>query len=60
MDLVGNEQSKLSYELKELSLEAIMQLFYIPGFVTELYLNYDCDFYCTDILAELSNLLKEV
>merc|ERR1739838_886882 len=59
MELISNEQPKSCYELKELSLEAIMQLWHIPGFVTELYLNYDCDRYCSNIFDDLNKLCSK-
>lgn len=32
----------------------------IPGLVTELYLNYDCDLYCPNLYEELTKLLSKV
>lgn len=29
-----------------MALESLVVLWRIPGLVTELYLNYDCDLYC--------------
>ncbi|XP_076818522.1 Golgi-specific brefeldin A-resistance guanine nucleotide exchange factor 1-like isoform X2 [Clavelina lepadiformis] len=59
MDLISSDNPKLSYEAKELSLEAVVQLWHIPGLVTELYLNYDCDFYCSNMFEDLSKLLSK-
>ena len=36
------------------------QLFRVPNLVTELYLNYDCDLYCTNVFEELCKLLSKV
>lgn len=33
-------------EQKEMALESLVQLWRIPGLVTEMYLNFDCDLYC--------------
>ncbi|XP_078492936.1 Golgi-specific brefeldin A-resistance guanine nucleotide exchange factor 1 [Ciona intestinalis] len=59
MDLITSDNPKMSYEIKELSLEAVVQLWHIPGLVTEVYLNYDCDFYCSNMFDELSKLLSK-
>jgi len=60
MELISSDNPKMSYEVKELSLEAVVQLWHIPGLVTELYLNYDCDFYCSNVFEDLSKLLSKV
>ncbi|VDL76122.1 unnamed protein product [Nippostrongylus brasiliensis] len=59
--IVLNEQvlRTTSYEQKEMALESIVQLWRIPGLVTELYLNYDCDLYCSNVFEELTKLLVE-
>jgi hypothetical protein len=41
-------------------LETVVQLWRIPGLVTELYLNYDCDLYCPNLYEELTKLLSKV
>lgn len=60
MELITNDNPKMTYEVKELSIEAMVQLWHIPGFVTELYLNYDCDYYCSNLFEDLSKLLSKV
>lgn len=50
----------MPYEMKEMALEAIVQLWRIPSFVTELYINYDCDYYCANLFEELTKLLSKV
>nr|CAB3248501.1 golgi-specific brefeldin A-resistance guanine nucleotide exchange factor 1 [Phallusia mammillata] len=59
MELITSDNPKMSYEVKELSLEGVVQLWHIPGLVTELYLNYDCDFYCSNVFEDLSKLLSK-
>ncbi|KAL8186613.1 UNVERIFIED_CONTAM: G-box binding factor [Gekko kuhli] len=49
----------MPYEMKEMALEAIVQLWRIPGFVTELYINYDCDYYCANLFEDLTKLLSK-
>ena len=36
------------------------QLFRVPNLVMELYLNYDCDIYSTNVFEELCKLLSKV
>ncbi|XP_063047451.1 Golgi-specific brefeldin A-resistance guanine nucleotide exchange factor 1 isoform X2 [Engraulis encrasicolus] len=59
MDIVTCENPKLPYEMKEMALEAIVQLWRIPSLVTELYINYDCDFYCSNLFEDLTKLLSK-
>ncbi|UMM22956.1 hypothetical protein L5515_003908 [Caenorhabditis briggsae] len=46
-------------EQKEMALESLVQLWRIPGLVTEMYLNFDCDLYCGNIFEDLTKLLVE-
>uniref|UniRef100_A0A8C1TSK9 Golgi-specific brefeldin A-resistance guanine nucleotide exchange factor 1 n=1 Tax=Cyprinus carpio TaxID=7962 RepID=A0A8C1TSK9_CYPCA len=59
MDIITSENPKMPYEMKEMALEAIVQLWRIPSFVTELYINYDCDFYCSNLFEDLTKLLSK-
>jgi hypothetical protein len=59
MELIVSEQSKISYEQKEIALETIVQLLRIPGLPAELYLNYDCDLYLTNLFEELTKMLSK-
>lgn len=60
MDIITVENPKMPYEMKEMALEAIVQLWRIPSFVTELYINYDCDYYCANLFEDLTKLLSKV
>lgn len=60
MDIITSENPKMPYEMKEMALEAVVQLWRIPSFVTELYINYDCDFYCSNLFEDLTKLLSKV
>lgn len=51
--------NKMSYEIKELAIDNIVSLWRIPGFVTELYLNYDCDLYCSNLFEDLTKTLSK-
>ncbi|MEQ2161794.1 hypothetical protein GOODEAATRI_013186, partial [Goodea atripinnis] len=59
MDIITSESTKMPYEMKEMGLEALVQLWRIPSFVTELYINYDCDFYCSNLFEDLTKLLSK-
>ncbi|XP_052006879.1 Golgi-specific brefeldin A-resistance guanine nucleotide exchange factor 1 isoform X1 [Xyrauchen texanus] len=59
MDIITSENPKMPYEMKEMALEAIVQIWRIPSFVTELYINYDCDFYCSNLFEDLTKLLSK-
>ncbi|XP_038593458.1 Golgi-specific brefeldin A-resistance guanine nucleotide exchange factor 1 isoform X1 [Micropterus salmoides] len=59
MDIITSENIKMPYEMKEMALEALVQLWRIPSFVTELYINYDCDFYCSNLFEDLTKLMSK-
>ncbi|XP_053357596.1 Golgi-specific brefeldin A-resistance guanine nucleotide exchange factor 1 isoform X4 [Clarias gariepinus] len=59
MDIITSENPKMPYEMKEMALEAVVQLWRIPSFVTELFINYDCDFYCSNLFEDLTKLLSK-
>nr|CAD7454391.1 unnamed protein product [Timema tahoe] len=59
IDIVVSDSPKVSYELREIALESVVQLWRIPGLVTELYLNYDCDLYCPNLFEDLTKLLSK-
>lgn len=57
MEIISSE--RITYEQRELSLEAITRLWRIPGLPAELYLNYDCGLYSTNLYEELMKLLSK-
>lgn len=59
IDMIVTESLKISYEQKEISLDCIAQLWRIPGLVTELYINYDCDLYCSNLFEDLTKMLSK-
>ncbi|KAJ8359620.1 hypothetical protein SKAU_G00161450 [Synaphobranchus kaupii] len=59
VDIITSENAKMPYEMKEMALEAIVQLWRIPSLVTELYINYDCDYYCSNLFEDLTKLLSK-
>lgn len=60
MDIIVAESVKTSYEQKEISLDCVAQLWRIPSLVTELYINYDCDLYCSNLFEDLTKMLSKV
>ncbi|XP_050523551.1 Golgi-specific brefeldin A-resistance guanine nucleotide exchange factor 1 isoform X2 [Daktulosphaira vitifoliae] len=59
MNIIVNENSKIPYGKRELALKCIVKLWKIPGLVTELYLNYDCGLYCSDLYDDITKLLSK-
>ncbi|CAD5221044.1 unnamed protein product [Bursaphelenchus xylophilus] len=57
MQIVGSENAK--YDRKEMALESIVHLFRVPNLAGELYLNYDCGLYCSNLFEDLTKLLSE-
>uniref|UniRef100_A0A1I8MMY3 SEC7 domain-containing protein n=1 Tax=Musca domestica TaxID=7370 RepID=A0A1I8MMY3_MUSDO len=58
-EIIASDNPKTPYEMRELALDNLLQLWRIPNFVTELYINYDCDLYCSDLFESLTNLLSK-
>ncbi|XP_061083550.1 Golgi-specific brefeldin A-resistance guanine nucleotide exchange factor 1 isoform X3 [Conger conger] len=58
-DIITSENAKMPYEMREMALEAVVQLWRIPSLVTELYINYDCDYYCSNLFEDLTKLLSK-
>lgn len=59
-EIIVSDSPRISYEQREIALESIVLLLRIPGLITELYLNYDCDLYCTNLFEDLMKLLSKV
>ncbi|XP_076241109.1 sec7 domain-containing protein garz [Calliopsis andreniformis] len=59
MEIVNSDSNRISYDQRELALEAIVRLWRIPGLPAELYLNYDCGLYSTNLYEELMKLLSK-
>ncbi|XP_059608620.1 Golgi-specific brefeldin A-resistance guanine nucleotide exchange factor 1 isoform X2 [Phlebotomus argentipes] len=58
-EIIGSENPRMPYEIKELALDNMLQLWRIPGFVAELYINFDCDLYCTNLFEDITKLLSK-
>lgn len=48
-----------SFEHREGALDAILQLCRIPSFVTDVYLNFDCNLYCEELFERLVKFLSQ-
>nr|XP_023015700.1 Golgi-specific brefeldin A-resistance guanine nucleotide exchange factor 1 [Leptinotarsa decemlineata] len=59
MDILSSDSTKITHEHREIAMENLLQLWRIPGFHTELYLNYDCDLYCLNLFEEFTKLLAK-
>ncbi|XP_073122647.1 ARF guanine-nucleotide exchange factor GNOM-like isoform X1 [Henckelia pumila] len=59
--LLRISQSKYgaSYQQQEVAMEALVDFCRQPMFVTELYVNYDCDISCSNVFEDLANLLSK-
>lgn len=58
-DIISSENAKIVYETRELALENLLQLFRVPGFAAELYINYDCDLYCVNLFENITKMLSK-
>lgn len=58
-EIIGNENTRMAYEIRELALDNLLQFLRIPSFAAELYINYDCNLYCTNLLEDLVKLLSK-
>lgn len=58
-EIIGSENPRTPYEIRELALDNLLQFLRIPSFAAELYINYDCNLYCTNLLEDLVKLLSK-
>lgn len=58
-DIIGSENIRVTYEIRELALDNLLQKLRVPGFAAELYINYDCDLYCANIFESITKLLSK-
>lgn len=58
-EIIGSENPRIPYEIRELALDNLLQFLRIPSFAAELYINYDCNLYCTNLLEDLVKLLSK-
>lgn len=48
-----------NYEHKDICLDYLIQLWKLPTLVTELYLNYDCDLFSSNLFEDFTKLLSK-
>ena len=60
MNVVSSDAPKVTLEHKEAAIDAVLRFWRLPDFVSELYLNYDCDLYCSNLFEDLTKLLSKV
>ncbi|WOG93287.1 hypothetical protein DCAR_0312568 [Daucus carota subsp. sativus] len=48
-----------SYQQQEVAMETLVDLCRQPTFMSEMYVNYDCDISCTNVFENLANLLSK-
>lgn len=58
-EIIGSENPRTPYEMRELALDNLLQFLRIPSFSAELYINYDCNLYCANLLEDLVKLLSK-
>ncbi|ODN01253.1 Golgi-specific brefeldin A-resistance guanine nucleotide exchange factor 1 [Orchesella cincta] len=55
----NQNQPNWNYEQRDIALDYLIQLWKLPTLVTELYLNYDCDLFCSNLFEDLTKLLSK-
>ena len=60
MNVVSSDAPKVTLEHKEAAIDAVLRFWRLPDFASELYLNYDCDLYCSNLFEDLTKLLSKV
>ncbi|CAL1527993.1 unnamed protein product [Lymnaea stagnalis] len=58
-ELIISDSLKITYDHREIALDFVVQMWRVPGLVTELYLNYDCDLYCSNLFDDMTKLLSK-
>lgn len=58
-EIIASENPRMPYEMRELALDNLLQFLRIPSFSAELYINYDCNLYCSNLLEDLVKLLSK-
>ncbi|KAK1383584.1 ARF guanine-nucleotide exchange factor GNOM-like [Heracleum sosnowskyi] len=48
-----------SYQQEEVAMETLVDLCRQPTFMSEMYVNYDCDISCSNVFEDLANLLSK-
>ena len=59
IEIVNSESNHVTYEHKELVLDLIVRLYKMPDFITQLYVNYDCDMFTHNLFEDLTKMLSK-
>ncbi|VUZ46578.1 unnamed protein product [Hymenolepis diminuta] len=57
--LISYDNDRINYEQREIALDAVIQLFLLPGLAAEIYVNYDCDPYCSNLFDDITEMLTK-
>ena len=57
MELMNSDLVAL--DIKEKAIDFLVKLFKVPGFAAELYINFDCDVYCSNLFEDITKLLSK-
>jgi len=61
MELSSFEMTnRMYYDKKQLALECIVQFCHINHFPAELFVNFDCSLYCSNVFENLTKTLSKV
>ncbi|TNN16797.1 Golgi-specific brefeldin A-resistance guanine nucleotide exchange factor 1 [Schistosoma japonicum] len=55
----SSDNELTGYERREIALDSVVRLFLVPGLATELYVNYDCDPYCSNLFEDITKMLAK-
>nr|CAH8861194.1 unnamed protein product [Trichobilharzia regenti] len=57
--ICSSDNDSTGYEFREIALDSVVRLFLVPGLATELYVNYDCDPYCSNLFEDITKMLAK-
>nr|CDS34195.1 golgi specific brefeldin a resistance guanine [Hymenolepis microstoma] len=57
--IISHDNDRITYEQREMALDAVVQLFLLPGLAAEIYVNYDCDPYCSNLFDDITEMLTK-
>ncbi|CAH8861888.1 unnamed protein product [Trichobilharzia szidati] len=57
--ICSSDNESTGYEFREIALDSVVRLFLVPGLATELYVNYDCDPYCSNLFEDITKMLAK-
>ncbi|VDP38531.1 unnamed protein product [Schistosoma curassoni] len=57
--IISSDNESTGYERREIALDSVVRLFLVPGLAAELYVNYDCDPYCSNLFEDITKMLAK-